>query len=477
VDRSERTIKYTVRLKLAVMVMGVILALLVMMNTYPIYASRNLAFASKQSTLQSQTSVVASSLSSFETLSPEGVAQVMDLLEIMPLNRVLITDAAGRILYDTSQVDPAVGRYALLSEIDLALAGKVVFYSVFQDGSFKSRSAMPVVSGGRTIGAVYLYEYDEAQGALINSIRRNLRNVSLGVGVLALALVVVFTGSLARRLRRLVEAMHIVGDGELSYRTESRGSDEISELGEEFNKLADRLEKNEELRRRFVSDASHELKTPLASIRLLSDSIVQSENMDSATMREFVGDIGNESERLQRLTEKLLSLTRMESDAPAEIGPVDLKKVAETTLHLLQPLARARNVQLEYKLREGCVIRANADDMYQVIFNLVENGVKYNVDGGTVRLLLFPAEETVNLIVDDTGIGIPEENLPHVFARFYRVDKARSRETGGSGLGLSIVHDAVVGHGGTITAARREPQGTRFTVVFPLYRETGGGDA
>ena len=466
-------IKYTVRLKLSAVSAIIIAALLVLMNTYPVLALRDLVFDSKQSSMLSQAMVVSSSMSSFEAMTAEGAERVMNLLSLMPLSRVLITDDGAKIVYDSSSIDPSVGRYALLTEINLALQGKSVFHSTYEDGVFKSLSALPIVSGGRTIGAVYLYEYDESQGQLISSTRNNLGNLSVAIVAFSALLIGIFTTNLARRLRKLIEAMHIVGDGELSYRVETKSSDEIGELGEEFNKLAGRLEQNEELRRRFVSDASHELKTPLASIRLLSDSIVQSGNMDPEMMREFVGDIGNESERLQRLTEKLLSLTRLESGVSRDAGPIDLKETAEQTLHLLSPLARQKNISLEYSLSDGCIIRASADDMYQVIFNLVENGIKYNVDGGSVRLLLFSGGGKVELIVDDTGIGIPEESMEDIFSRFYRVDKARSRETGGSGLGLSIVHDAVVANGGEITVQRREPTGTRFRVVFPLYSGEG----
>lgn len=316
---------------------------------------------------------------------------------------------------------------------------------------------------------MYLYEYDEAQGDLLNGIKRNLRSVSFGVGALAIVLIFTFTTNLNRRLKQLLIAVGAVREGKYEYRTEIRGRDEIAELGQAFNAMTDRLQSTEELRRRFVSDASHELKTPLASIRLLSDSIVQNKNIDSETMREFVSDIGNESERLQRLTDKLLKLTRLDNSAESALGPVNLKAVAENTLHLLRPLAQAKGVSLEYTLRDDCVIWANGDDMYQVIFNLVENGIKYNVEKGFVRLLLFRSDGQVNMMVDDSGIGIPEEDMPHIFSRFYRVDKARSREAGGSGLGLSIVHDAIVSHGGSVTVQKREPQGTRFRVCFPIY--------
>ena len=226
-------------------------------------------------------------------------------------------------------------------------------------------------------------------------------------------------------------------------------------------------ETTEEQRRRFVSDASHELKTPLASIRLLADSIVQNENVDAATMREFVTDIGNEAKRLQRTTDKLLTLSRLDDSVERELVSVDVKQVVLDTLTPLRPLAQEKQVSLETALEDGCRIRATEDDLFHIVFNLVENAVKYNVPGGAVRIALRGDEKQVTLAVSDTGIGIPEEDRANIFSRFYRVDKARSREAGGSGLGLSIVHDTVLALGGSIEVGQNTPQGSVFTVSFP----------
>ena len=135
----------------------------------------------------------------------------------------------------------------------------------------------------------------------------------------------------------------------------------------------------------------------------------------------------------------------------------------------LRPLARERNVHMRAALDDGCVVLATVDDMFHIVFNLMENAVKYNVPDGEVAVLLHTDGETVQLTVEDTGIGIPEEERYNIFSRFYRVDKARSREAGGSGLGLSIVHDAVKAHGGSIAVGQNKPRGSRFIVSFPLY--------
>jgi len=154
---------------------------------------------------------------------------------------------------------------------------------------------------------------------------------------------------------------------------------------------------------------------------------------------------------------------------------VDLKQVSVDALVMLRPLADEKKVRLKCELEDGCVIMANVDDAFHIIFNLMENAIKYNVPEGSVLLKLNCDEDNVYLEVSDTGIGIPEEDRLNIFSRFYRVDKARSREAGGSGLGLSIVHDAVLAHGGTIAVGQNRPQGSRFIVTFPrpTSEETG----
>ena len=243
----------------------------------------------------------------------------------------------------------------------------------------------------------------------------------------------------------------------------------MAQLAGEFNNLTDRLQTTEEVRRRFVSDASHELKTPLASIRLLADSILQTDEMDPAVVRDFVSDIGSEAERLTRITEHLLALTRLDSLPAGQQVPVDVSQVTERITALLQPVADAAGVTVEKNLRPDCLILCTEDDLSQVCFNLVENAIKYNYSGGKVFVMVYQDGNQVLLEVGDTGVGIPEEDLPKVFNRFYRVDKARSRAAGGTGLGLSIVRDTVRRHGGWVTARPRNPEGSLLTAGFPRH--------
>ncbi len=453
---------------------AIIIAVLVLMNTYPLTASEDLVFRSKEATLKSSVSVMTTALTGLGELNEENVAAAMTVAEETGISRILVTDPAGLILYDSRETDSAQGRYAFYTELVQALRGFDAFHVAFAEGAFQSRCASPVIYHSRTIGAVYAYEYDTEQAELLQSFQKNLVAISVLVGVLVLMLSLLLSRLFTRQISDLLQAIRSVREGAYSRRANVHGSDEIAQIAAEFNSLTDRLQTTENARRRFVSDASHELKTPLAGIRLLSDSIVQNEDMPPELLREFAQDIGQEAERLSRTTEKLLQLTRLDVPKKEKPVPVDLAEVARNALKMLEVLAAEKHVALEWELDGGCLIWADPDDIHQVIFNLVENAVKYNVEDGRVTVLLYEREGEVRLHIDDTGIGIPEEDMPHIFDRFYRVDEARSSSRGGSGLGLAIVKETVEKYGGRVTASRRERGGTRFTVAFPLWREVDG---
>lgn len=459
----------SLQFKFAVTYMFILVAVLAVLNTYPVLVTQDLVFQSKQTTLQGHASVIAASLSGLETLTVDGVDQVMTLLDDQNLTRILVTDPVGKILFDNSSQSENVGKYALFKEISGAMSGNDVFYSTFRNGAFMSRAAVPVISRGNPIGIVYVYEYDAEQGALLLDVQSNLRNISLLVSVIVILCSLFFSRALTSRVGELLRAIRIVREGKYSHRAAIRGRDELTELAGEFNRLTDRLQTTEEMRRRFVSDASHELKTPLASISLLADSILENENMDDDTVGEFVSDIREEAHRLHRITEKLLILTRLDAAPPPPPDPTNGKTVVEGVLHMLRPLAMACDITLSLEAGEDCVVGVGADDLYQIASNLIENAIKYSSPGGRVDVTLTGGE-TVAFSVKDTGIGIPEADLSRVFERFYRVDKARSRDAGGAGLGLSIVQEAVLRGGGQISVERRPEGGTCFLVLFPSCR-------
>ncbi len=441
---------------------------LLALNVYLANTTRTMVFQSKDASLRSKAQLVASSMSGLESLTRDNVGQVIDLLGDLGVSRVVVADRSGRALYDSLTTANAAGHLVLFSEVVEALSGSDVFYSVYRDGALESRACMPVTGRDGPVGAIYLMEYDTGQGAIVAALESNLLRITLVLGALVLLASVAFALAFSRRMRQILQSIQLLREGEYSHKVETRGRDELSILAGEFNKLTDRLRVSEESRRRFVSDASHELKTPLASIKLLSDSILQNQ-MDPDTVYEFVGDIGNEADRLTRIAQKLLELNRLD-DAPREdLVVMEAGPVVEKAVRLLRPMAELRGVTIESQLELGCTVATREDDVYQVAFNLVENGIKYNKEGGSLLVRLRREEDDVILTVEDTGIGIPPEAMAHVFERFYRVDKARSRQAGGSGLGLSIVHDLVARSYGTVSVGAREGGGTCFTVVLPYF--------
>lgn len=461
---------HSLQAKYTLIYIAVIAAVLLLLNIYPITASQDLVFQSKQDSLQSKASVISSSLGVSDTLTADGVRQTMEVLQDEAVTRILVTDPAGLILYDSTG-NRSLYHYALFSEVHGALAGNKVFRTEYSDGIYFSRAASPITYRNLTIGAVYLYEADYSQGTLLEGLRTNLRFISIITCILVLLCSAIFARSLNLRFGTLLNAIKTVRKGEYNHRVKIPGHDELSLLADEFNSLTGRLQVTEEARRRFVSDASHELKTPLASIRLLTDSILQSPEIDPDFTREFVSDIGEEADRLTRISEKLLTLTRLDAAPAVNLVPVDISGVVARVAHTLDLLSAQKSLTLTLNLDHNCRVIATEDDLFQIIYNLIENAIKYNVPEGNVSVDVHCLDGQVHLLVADTGIGIPSDDLPKIFDRFYRVDKARSRAAGGTGLGLSIVQDTVHQYNGIITARQRDGGGSQFEVIFPAAEE------
>ena len=411
--------------------------------------------------------LAASEISSEEVLNAATVKSVIGQMESLRVTRLIVTDQNGVAIYDSAP-EPQTGKYIILPEVVQALDCNDVFSWDYHDGAMQSRAATPILSYDTVVGCVYMMEYDAAQGALIQTLQKNTFNISLILELCVTIFAVFFSSSFTKRLHKIMVSMRTIREGDYTHKVKMGGHDELTVLGDEFNDLVARLQVSEQKRRNFVSDASHELKTPLASIKLLSDSILQND-MDSATIKEFVGDIGNEADRLNRMTQKLLSLTRIESQEDSDCEIVYISPTVDRVIRMLNGIANENKISLETQVVEDCSILVIEDDLYQIIFNLVENGIKYNVPGGKLVVSIDRQDDNAVITVRDTGVGIPEESVGHVFERFYRVDKARARKTGGSGLGLSIVRNMVERNGGQIKLESTVGEGSAFTLSFPAF--------
>ncbi len=410
--------------------------------------------------------LAADEISTLEVLNTSTVSGIINQMESLKSSRMIVTDQTGNTLYDST--DAAVGSFALFPEILTALQGNDVFSSFYHEGVMDSRAATPITYYGTIVGCVYMTEHDSTQGALIRSLQKNVLQITLWLEIAVVGYSLIFANRFSRRLRQIMLSMRIIQEGDYSHKVNIGGNDELTILANEFNDLTERLQTSEQKRSRFVSDASHELKTPLASIKLLSDSILQYD-MDLETVREFVGDIGDEAERLNRMTAKLLSLTKAEGLINEESEIIYMAPTVRRVARMLGQNAIQAGITFHLELENDCPILILEDDLYQIIFNLMENGIKYNQPGGSLTVRLRRCEENAVLEVSDTGMGIPEDAVDHIFERFYRVDKARSRATGGSGLGLSIVRIIVQRNRGDIQVQSVLGQGTTFTVTFPVF--------
>lgn len=448
---------------------------LLFLNMYTSGTSQKLFYQSKKVSMIEKCQLAAAEIANLEVLNASTASSAVSQMGTLRVTRLIITDQAGLVLYDSHSTGYTGGTYILLPEVVSALEGNDVFYWQYHDGAMQSSAATPVLSYGTLIGCVYMMEYDAEQGALIQSLQQNILAITLVLELVVIVFSIAFSNMFSSRLRKILTSMRIIRGGDYSHKVDMGGRDELTFLGDEFNDLTDRLQTSENKRHQFVSDASHELKTPLASIKLLSDSILQND-MDMDTVREFVSDIGNEADRLNRMSQKLLSLSRIESQQDGDCEIVYMTPTIERVVRMLSGIARNNDITIDLQLEGDCPILILEDDLYQIAFNLVENGIKYNTPGGKLTIRLLRDEENAILQVSDTGVGIPEDAISHVFERFYRVDKARSRKSGGSGLGLAIVRNMVERNEGTIHVESTLVEGTTFTVTFPAF-DPGEEDA
>ena len=275
---------------------------------------------------------------------------------------------------------------------------------------------------------------------------------------------------LMKPFRELQRMLNRAAEGNLDEDISSKVYKETSQISESINTTLKKLKAVDKSREEFVSNVSHELKTPITSIRVLADSLMGMEDAPVELYREFLSDISEEIERENKIIDDLLALVRMDktSGANLNIAQVTINGLLELILKRLRPIAGKRNIELTFEsIRE---VTADVDEMKLslAISNLVENAIKYNVEGGWVRVTLDADHKFFYMKVADSGIGISEEFQERVFDRFYRVDKARSRETGGTGLGLSITKKIILMHQGAIKLQSKEGEGTTFTVRIPL---------
>lgn len=290
-----------------------------------------------------------------------------------------------------------------------------------------------------------------------------------------LALVVVFgidwfiSRKMLKPFEKITDAINEVKNGFTDEQISVTDYIETEHIGDAFNQMMGRMKVLDDSRQEFVSNVSHELKTPLASMKVLADSLLTQEDVPVEMYREFMTDIAEEIDRENKIITDLLSLVKMTKTSPdMNVEPIDINSLLELLLKRLGPLATRADVKLIF---ESCrPVNAEVDEvkLTLALSNLVENAIKYNNEGGWVKVVLDADYQYFTVTVSDSGIGIPQESIEHIYERFYRVDKSHSREIGGTGLGLAITRNAILMHRGSITVDSEEGKGTTFTVKIPL---------
>lgn len=380
--------------------------------------------------------------------------------------RILIINSDYIIVKDNYIFDE--GKTIITEDVINAFKGKSHSHI-----NYKSSSAVittPIIDDtGKISGVIKVSISGYATIQTINYMKR----ISVAVMI---ALLLVFSGILVFVIYKLTspakdmkEAILSLSDGDKNARIKKQTIKEYKDIGDAVNVLLDRLESIDGSRDEFVSNVSHELKTPMTSMKVLADSLLATENAPIEMYKEFMQDIAEEIDRENEIIGDLLNLVRTDGErAVLNIETVDVNELMEVVLKRLKPIALKNNIEIIFESMRPVTASIDRVKFIIVLTNIIENAIKYNHPEGWVKITLNADHKFFYVDVSDSGIGIPEECKDQVFERFYRVDKARSRETGGTGLGLAITKNIVLLHKGTIKFYSKENEGTTFNIRIPL---------
>lgn len=319
------------------------------------------------------------------------------------------------------------------------------------------------------IGAIYIHYSLDDVIAYKDTVERYVLIIDILLIIFALIMAWGCSVLFNRPIKKMHQAIKNITLGAVEEEHNSKEYTEVSQISEEFSRLVDRMNTQDKSRQEFVSNVSHELKTPWTSMKVLAESLIGNEGVPEELYQEFLQDICKEIDRENEIITDLLDLVKMEkTDAEINISSVNINEILETVLKRLKPIAEDKNIELVFESFRPVIADVDELKFASVATNLVENAIKYNNTDGTVTASLNSDHQYFYLKVIDTGIGISEEDQERVFERFFRVDKARARETGGTGLGLAITRDIVLKHHGSIKIHSKEGEGTTFIVRIPL---------
>ncbi len=441
-----------------------------MLGTY-----ENRAVLIRTSEILSQAKILANQIVSNDYLNQNASVPMINVqleqLSTIYDGRVMIIDDSFRIVKDTYGLD--TGKTVISEEVMRSFYGEEITKHDSENRYIELSVPLVQSESGRDARIL---------GVMLVSVSTD--NISLNSDYLARATmiinmvsagIVVFFGvlcaaGLVKPLHKMSSSIESIQTGYGEDELEVMDYTETAQICEKFNEMLGRMKVLDDSRQEFVSNVSHELKTPLTSMKVLADSINSMENAPIELYQEFMADIGNEVERETKIINDLLSLVKMDKSlADVNITNVNINELLEQILKRLNPIAERQKVELV--LESFRPVSADVDEvkLSLAFTNLIENAIKYNHEGGWVHVTLNADHQYFFLKVEDSGIGIPEDSIDKIFERFYRVDKSHSREIGGTGLGLAITRNAILMHRGAIKVFSTEGEGTIFNVRIPLH--------
>jgi len=447
--------------------------------------------------MQSQALILANQLSAanyMENPNNQAMDKVIEQIADIWGARIQIIDRNFRVISDTYVVD--VGKYNISEKVMKCWNGHASssfdeekhfiaftqpiltetsisrdFTAVTAEGGFQNNILIEETAMmEEVVRGVILVTVDiQARQGFLVLLREKGILLEIAVFFLLIPVILFLVTWLLKPFKTLAMEINQAADGDLRDKVNVRNYAETDRISDSFNRTLSRLQMLDESRQEFVSNVSHELKTPITSIRVLADSLMSMENAPLELYQEFMLDISEEIDRESKIIDDLLSLVRLDKKTGAlNITRMNINELMELILKRLRPIAKRSNIELLFESFRPVTGDIDEVKLTLAVSNLVENAIKYNVKSGWVKLSLNADSKFFYIKISDSGCGIPEDAQEHIFERFYRVDKARSRETGGTGLGLSITKTIVQLHRGAIKVYSKEREGTTFVVRIPL---------
>ena len=429
------------------------------------------AVSLKTAEIQNQCTILSNQMAMSQYLS-QGNSEVIDaeLTQFSNINngRVMIVDEEFRILKDTYDMDT---NKTLVSE-DVIRCFKGKGTSRYDGKNRYIEVTAPIsATGSDKIEGVMLVSV--ATDYIVDSLYsyQNKAELVIGTVFIVICILAFFLATLlVQPFKRLAKQIGTVTEGYGTEEIRENAYLETIKIADAMNQMLLRWKTLDDSRQEFVSNVSHELKTPLTSMKVLADSLLMQEDVPTELYKEFMGDIAQEIERESKIINDLLSLVKMDknSSETMNVKSEDINALVEMCLKRLRPIAVKENIELIFESIRPVTAEVDEMKLSLAISNLVENAIKYNQEQGHVRVFLDADYKYFYMKVEDSGIGIPQEAQNHIFERFYRVDKSHSKDIGGTGLGLAIARSAIVMHRGAIKVYSEVGKGTTFTLRIPL---------